>query len=200
MLKRTRVIMLPTNRKSKVFMHNETKVLFARNIDEYNYKSYFQNQHIYIVSDDEITMNDWHINVIQFNDALIDEMPWKPEDEIHLKNLKKYSNYFKKVIASTDTSLGLPSPSNAFIQKYCELNGKIDDINVEYILQHDLRTDNKDQEFKYIPKVSSNNTITIKAIKDSFTRVEVIKILEELYYISQHPYFEGVSEWFNKNY
>jgi hypothetical protein len=91
-----------------------------------------------------------------------------------------------KVIASTDKSLNLPSPSNAFIQKYCEMNGKIDEINVEYI-EVDVTETYAGVEFygetevvigyDEIPKISPDNTITIKPIKNRFNREEVVNIL-----------------------
>jgi hypothetical protein len=36
------------------------------------------------------------------------------------------------VIGTTDESLGLPKPSQAFIEKYCKVGG-IDEVLIEYI-------------------------------------------------------------------
>lgn len=208
MLKQCKVVVLPTNQKAKGreiiydgdifygqaindkwFNSNGTQMLRLNNKSDFAY-------HLYILSDDKIKVGDWAIFPDIKNDVIKNyNLPVKVK-----YNYASNGLYNFKVIASTNSDLKLPSPSNAFIQKYCEMDGRINEINIEYILQHDLRTDDRKKEFQYIPKVSSDNTITIKAIKNSFSRKEVIKILEELYYISEHPNFEGVDQWFNKNY
>jgi hypothetical protein len=87
---------------------------------------------------------------------------------------------------------GLPQPSQAFIEKYCKVGG-IDEVDVEYeyyyegskariIIQNgnDPIIECDDEEFQvklknleYRLKISSDNTINIHPIKDTYTREEV---------------------------
>lgn len=99
----------------------------------------------------------------------------------------------KKIIATTDESLkfgedvpgfikykSLPKPSNEFLRKYCEVGG-IDEVLVEYEYNHDdtvpFPKTVEGQEFKL--KVAPDNTITIKPIKDSWNREEVVELFEK---------------------
>lgn len=98
-----------------------------------------------------------------------------------------YKNDCKVIIASTDESLNLPRPSNEFIRKYCEVNGKIEKVLVEY---EEIFTENSEEyvhstgakgnysTHNYKLKVAPDNTITIYPIeikkKDIFTRKDLI--------------------------
>jgi hypothetical protein len=66
----------------------------------------------------------------------------------------------------------LPQPSQAFIEKYCEVGG-IDKVMVEYYRPKSYSPPLPPLE----PKVNSHNEITIHPIKDSWTREEVEELL-----------------------
>jgi len=111
----------------------------------------------------------------------------------------------KKIIATRDTSLkilcnkcegagwmleckncngegliSLPQPSTSFIQKYIEEYNKgnvITDVMVEYEGIEWL-----DKPLKYFPKINlKDNTITIRPIKNNWTREEVIELCKKAY-------------------
>ena len=66
-------------------------------------------------------------------------------------------------------------PSDSFISKYIEEYNKgnqITDVLVEYKWNGGRAGD-----YKMIPKIDSDNTITIKKVKDSYSREEVINLL-----------------------
>ena len=153
----------------------------------------FKHQHLYIISDDEIKKGDYiyctitnAIEIAKYNhDCLIRD--------------------WKKVIATTDTSLYihqketislpervfyLPQPSQQFIQKFVEEYNKgniITDVLVEYELisneEYFGNTINPDDDVPYFDenlKINpKDNTITIKKVKDSYTREEVDRLLDE---------------------
>ncbi len=111
-------------------------------------------------------------------------------------------SHCKKIISTTDTSLEifdkelsdmhsvkvnilLPEPSQQFIQKYIEeynKNNIITDVLVEYESDFNSCFCTKDicngnncpKKLKINPK---DNTITIKIVKDCYTREEVVKLL-----------------------
>ena len=114
---------------------------------------------------------------------------------------------YREVLATTDTSLialygsdeegyrkmrdGLPQPSKQFIEKYIEEYNKgnvITDILIEYELisneEYFGNTVNPDNDVPYFDeKLKINpkdNTITIKKIKDSYSREEVIELLKDI--------------------
>ena len=101
---------------------------------------------------------------------------------------------YREVLATTDTSLkidnpnydigrlayiNLPQPSQQFIEKYIEEYNKgnvITDILVEYEYLLDDRAVLPYWNLKVNPK---DNTITIKKVKETYTKEELCQILEK---------------------
>jgi uncharacterized protein YbaR (Trm112 family) len=152
----------------------------------------FKHQHLYIISDDKIEEDDYYI---------IDGIP----ELLKNNGLKFIDDYCKKVIATTDTSLRfprknshpnsvwkldgalLPQPSQQFIQKFVEEYNKgniITDVLVEYEKGlnkplHESLRDSSPLDFERLKVNPEDNTITIKKVKDSYTREEVDRLLDE---------------------
>lgn len=187
MLKKAQVIMLPTKNKIngsivKDIM-NEVKLLHIKQKDFCEHED-FEAQHLYIISDDEIKEGDWFINL--FNNVIVQADNWI------------YVSTCKKIIATTNTSLTedkrtyisglmdkpniLPQPSQQFIEKYIESYNRgdvITDVLVEYETNY-LKW--KTSELEKLEdtnklKINSNNTITIKKLKNSWSREEVINLV-----------------------
>jgi hypothetical protein len=199
MLKKQKVVLLPTNEKAEnclwmgtakdSILLNKLSIGFPYGKETHSLKPYY----LYVLSDDKIEQNDW---VFDSRDNTI----------YQIKLSLDGANVIFKVIATTDSSLqikkesrkighltfhnvyvdGLPKPSQSFINKYIEKYNKgeiINEIMVEY------------EEEKYRPGVvdcgsddlwdsgynepdvlkvnSKDNTITIKAVKESWNRAEV---------------------------
>lgn len=193
--KRAKVIMLPTQ-------YNNTQLTLSLGIGEFigstipkgdlctssskGGSNAFRPQHLYIISDDEIKEGDWIY-----------------EPEFNTISKAKYNHdilgdKFKKIIATTDTSLTvkgkltgignwynpLPQPSQQSITKYIESYNKgevITDVLVEYeyIKTPDQVFYSNDVPYGYNKlKVNpKDNTITSKKLKDNWNREEVIDIL-----------------------
>lgn len=144
-------------------------------------------QHLYILSNEEIKEGDWCI-VNQVND--IGDNPIYELGKLS-KIGKRGIHYFnelsicfgeheldrvRKVIATTDESLmntsPYPRPSNEFLKKFCEVGG-INDILVEYE-DYDGVDEKGWLTSKYKTKVAPDNTITIKPIQEKlYTKEEV---------------------------
>ena len=154
-------------------------------------------KHLYFTTDEEIKEGDY---VVQTNFEKSHSSIIKIENEIQKKfaNYKNGSFIKRKIVATTDKSLGLPEPSQAFIQKYCELGG-IDEVDIE------LKSSDLDYFFGDL-KVDSHNTITIHSVKDSWSREELTDILQvyrldyEQYKRSCHygPNQKEIVDWSNK--
>lgn len=126
--KECNVVMLPTKDRSEILITNN-KLLYKGNRMENS----DINQHLYIISDDEIKEGDWCLTPI--------------EEGVQYVIKAKGSNYnklCKKIIATTDKSLelyttkgkgvlvtNLPQPSQSFIKAFVKAGG-IDKVLVEY--------------------------------------------------------------------
>ena len=145
---------------------------------------YFEAQHLYIISDDEIKENNTHF--------------YNPHSgQLHISgNHTDYiainKNGCKKIIATTDVSLGLPQPSQQFIQKYVDEYNKgniITNVLVEYNYFLD---DNGILPYWNLKVNPKDNTITIKKVKDSYTREEVENLI---YSAMTDRCYTTVAEW-----
>ncbi len=192
--KKAKVVMLPTNEPSKIgnlvtYQKRSLAKVIKEGINPIGSTVQFWN--LYIISDDEIKEDDWY-----YDNVVLQIRQWK---SFMIYNKLQH----KKVIATTDTSLDLPQPSQQFIQKYIEEYNKgnvITDVLVEYNCgdshcslfgcQKHLGCKNENiQTVKINPK---DNTITIKKVKDSYTREEVENLI---YSAMKDRCYTTVAEW-----
>ena len=179
MKKQVKVVMLPTEKASDLLLciksYTEHINTPAENSDikgnlrlgygKYVDKEFYQPQNLYLLSDEEIKEGDkpcWCYNSIKNT--------WN-NDIILYQGAMPFYHYkgFKKIIATTDESLGLPRPSNEFLKKYCELGG-IDKVLVEYnegneYLAGIVGNNEIWNTYPNEPKIAPDNTITIYPIK-----------------------------------
>ena len=204
------VVMLPTNEKSlnsvfslrsdKPYLMSEQNSPFKARIYDTKdlYHTYFN---LYIISDDEIKLFDWVYN----NKENIVEQITSKTQLIFVLEENKENQTFKKIIATTDASLGLPQPSQQFIEEFVEEYNKgntIEWVDVEYIcVGYDTSVEGNPNIF--IPKVNSKNEIFIRKIKDSWNREEVIILLEKALAESKEQYSlldrVGINKWIEEN-
>ena len=167
---------------SWMFDKNETgKLIYS----DSNIRIPTQLQHLYIISNDEKpNKGDYYI---------IDNIP----EVLQNNDLVFIDDNCRKVIATTDKSLIieseyksidfgkqcnyflLPQPSQQFIEKYIEEYNKgnvITDVLVEYNYFLDDNSVLPYWNLKVNPK---DNTITIKKLKENYTKEELAQILEK---------------------
>lgn len=210
MFKKCKVVMLPTNEKAKVGADNwylpKTKTLIINNIVS----------HLYITSDEEIKEGDWFIielfKVDGTSDGLHVEQATFIEDVWINKGIiaRRHSGNCKKVIATTDRltidigidSWIIPQPSQSFIEEYVQEYNKgniITDVMIEYSYKGEQH--NEDSTLNtFHPKVNpKDNTITIKKVKDSWTREEVIELLHKKDLYGNCNTDEEFANWIDEN-
>ncbi len=195
--KRVKMVILPTDQSSKLILMSNNKLSLAFS-EMTNVRHGNNKQHLYFLSDEEIKESDWFYSSV--SDTINQcESKYYAGKLIDPKRLK--------IIATTDSSLNLhdnsinnkcfgiqlsgkcshllPQPSVSFIEKYIEKYNKreqITEVIVEY--ESDYAEDDTEcmgdeiEQLKVNPK---DNTITIKPIKDSWNREEVIKFAEKFY-------------------
>jgi len=195
------VVMLPTEKasdKAMIIKRDITNILqctFNNIIGGEHLKGTYQ--HLYFLSDEEIKEGDWVLWNMgnEFQVLKIDVIDY---------TFERQRDECIKIIAATDPMLShnectecrgwgndqkgycsnckgtgngkiFPRPSDSFIKKYCELGG-IDEVMVEYedYLTEELAL--KGSFTNYRLKISPDNTITIKKVKDSWSKEEVIQL------------------------
>jgi hypothetical protein len=204
MFKKAKCILLPTEEESNLFLKSNAvgRIGLECNAKRpiYGIKHLgWTYQHLYIISDDEIKEGDWYLvelfditgkstgnHLEQCNS--IDDV-WVNHSGVELT---RHIGNCKKIIATTDSSLkiiiprhndfdseySLPQLSQSFIEKYITEYNRgqtITEIMVEYIQNFDNRISIYPDVWQ--PKIDKDNTITIKKVKESWNREEIIDIV-----------------------
>ncbi len=196
MWKKCKVVMLSTNKANPLVLNSDGNLEHDEVLSTYGGVT---QQHLYILSDDEIKYDDWCYSE-QFKSVYKESDP----------EFANATNYLWKIVATTDHSLqfaidnnpyvmeihGLPKLPQSFIEHYIQQYNKgniITEVMVEYVdnwyihipsgKYHDdepVKMKGNLGEGDYYLKVNPNNTINIKSLKDSWTREEVIEIIYEV--------------------
>ena len=162
-----KVVMLPTDQPigvsslhktfgkiGKIISYNEgSKSLVSSTKDIISVEE--KRQHIHLLSDEEIQVDDFYIYPdLSGNDVWINK-----------GSILDKSEYVgaMKVVASTDSSLKLPSIPQDFIKEYVESNGEIDEV------------------FLQLYPYCENNTVIISKPKQCWTKDEVISLLNKFH-------------------
>ena len=165
-------------RKQLIFLEDSKGIVKTKN----------KNGHLYVLSNDEIKEGDYCYSY-KMNKIV------KSTCDVS-REANKNIGFWEKVIATTDKTLSqtnrteIPQPSQQFIQKYIEEYNRgniITDVLVEYELisneEYFLNTINPDENVPYFDedlKINPKyNTISIKKAKDSYTKEEVDRMLDE---------------------
>ena len=131
-----------------------------------------KGQHLYFTTDDEIKEGDWCLMFWDGGEVASEPQQYLPENgHVLNRNLRKIiattdsefvnQQYTKEELGYEPIKYGLPQPSKAFIEKYCE-EGGIDEVDVEY-----------NDKGVVLRGRGGERTITIHSIKDSWSREEV---------------------------
>lgn len=210
--KRAQIIALQVNKAKSEYhqivkLHNK-ELHRATNVKSIVSRKNCEYYEMYVVSDDKPINNDWCIHLTTLNISQSNDKD---------NNL---TQGWKKIIATTDTSLFtladcpvrgaasnikyiLPQPSQQFIEKYIESYNKgeiITDVLVEYE-EYDPKgwfTKGKSLLPDILKVNSKDNTITIKKLKDSWNKEEVIKLIEDYSVFDDGTIFTR-NKWINEN-
>jgi hypothetical protein len=161
-------------------------------------------RHLYITSNEEIKSGDKCYNsydgqIWEYRDSPCPMPYWGNKDTL------------KKIIATTDTSLGIALIPEQFINYFIKEYNKgnvIKEVLVEYE-EYEIKQIEWFQEAPYTHKykelkikLNSDNTINIKPIKDSWSREEVVKLLKSMpnfFKISIVEQIELRDKWIKEN-
>lgn len=206
MFKKRKVVMLPTNEKANLVLKNATNQLMILPTGHIgtNRSLLTQPQNLYFLLDEEIKDGDWFVmnGCIVRQCESTNKEPHTIHTVVDSTGSIHHVSVCEKIIATTDTSLtekiemlgtgstyifNLPQPSQSFIEKFVEEYNKgnvITEVMVEYIDEGEedwFGDDYNGEPFwneKIVLKVNpKDNTITIRKMKDSWNREEVIALL-----------------------
>lgn len=190
--------MLPTNEKANLLLTGRNDLYYSSKLSDFSLKEDIDTfQHLYFLSDEEIKKGDWFLP--------ISGIGWLLNIPIQADGEGGYNNeHCKKIISTTDKSLlidykgyeygtgnyyealvYLPKPSTSFIEKYVEEYNK-GNVITEVLVEYETITkrygscsigEGVTMNVEQL-KVSKDNTITIRKVKDSWNRDEVIELLK----------------------
>jgi hypothetical protein len=143
------VVMLPTNEKAIIYTDRHGNLKLHSTESKLPIDSIGSNQHLYITSDDEIKKNDWAYDI-----------DLKRIFQAHKNlNLSHYKHVFKKVIATTDSSIGIKKVWKQTNKKTKPYNIQ---ANIETTKLIDIFLPQLSQSFitKYIEEYNKGNIIT----------------------------------------
>lgn len=180
------VVMLASKKPSLLYIQEDETLYFNISNTKMHLSEHFKPQHFYIVSNEEIKEGDW---VVYENEVIYQNNYGKIGSVIGDEDFIR--KYCKKIIATTDESIGYtdirvspvknfctyPQPSDSFIKNYIKEYNK--GILVEYSKHlseplHEILKSSKPLTHSYSLKVDSNNTITIKKLESElYTREQL---------------------------
>lgn len=178
--KKIQVVMLAKNKATTIFIDitnklNSSSINMTRDID--------LGQHLYFLSDDEIKERDWYLEYDVHGNVIS-----KPKKaDYNLTNewkLKPYSSYCKKIVLSTDKSLGLSEPSQEWIEYFVSEYNKgniITEVIVEYEYLVELEHYNDDGLHINYTEINSKN---------EFVKYHTVKIKDKLVFENNYRHLK----------
>ena len=204
MWKNNHVVMLPTQSKAvrlgQLVIGAGNNLFSSRQSNDIGSLTAYE---LYITSDEEIKEGEYGLDI---RDNKIFKCERVLSNHYEQGVLQFQKSYCKKIIAITDTSLGLPQLPQQFIEKYIEEYNKgnvISDVEVEYDkATYDKWIENGASPVFDTLKVNPDNTINIKPIKDSWSREEVVQLFHKykIYYDGDGSYYKDIlNRWLEEN-
>jgi len=206
---KSKVIMLAVDMKAqmpkdclgKIFVSDDTHVMSVLTDleDVIKANGWFQSkpQDLFICNTQPIETDDYYIDdCLKIRRALTDDSDyWQRRPD------------YVKIIASTDARLGLPCPSQDFLQKYRNEYNKgnaIINVMVEYDYEYIPLSSPSHPKTRNFPIVKFGNTIIIRKAKDTWSREEVLDLLTRCWQQSANKTNDcanekGFSAWVEDN-
>lgn len=161
------IIMLRTEDKSSLHFRLRTCNLVHLSYANVTQTGTTVNQHLYIISDDEIKKGDWVIR------------DWEP---VQISE-DKYLIHDMKIIASTDRQITTkPFISESFVDEYAiafNAGNRINEVEFEMEV---VEIAGSSDGFEFMPKHNTDGSIEIKPVQSrKFTREEILPIIQQAY-------------------
>ena len=184
-----KILMLATNNKSNIVLGKRKTLYNTKDIPNVEFNNVLSPnnwiyQYLYFLSDKKIKKDDWYIDDSNsIRQAITSDEDYWERRKGDKKIIATNNPYLKikEILDKEDTIYHfLPEPSQSFIEKYIEEYNKgniITDVLVEYEY---LLDDNGVIPYWNLKVNPKDNTITIKKLKEAYTKEELYQILENL--------------------
>lgn len=165
----SKIVML-NSKKSNIGIHDGLGLVTAKS-QGWNYITsygYIKAQYLYFLSTDKICEGDWYYE--QENNRIL-----QCKSNIQSDCVTNWEDC-SKIIASTDTFLNLPKPSDSFLQVYIDTYNKgekIEECLIEYEEFIEPVQDGDWNKYTDYKLKITKGEITIRKVKDSWSRKEV---------------------------
>ena len=126
--KQCKVILLPTKNTDTILTLYRNNNELSLNNDRLEYHT---NQHLYIVSNDEIKIGDWFLDMYNLQESGIQKCTAN-----HINSFQRKGISCNKIIATTDKLLLIPTIPKIYLERYIKLYNlgvKESNVSVEYI-------------------------------------------------------------------
>ena len=137
-------------------------------------KEFLKPQHLYFTCDEEFKQDEWVYRIDTKSLWQWKDFHW---ERIGSEDVKQV---VRKVIATTDDSLVLPTIQQDFIKTYVAANGDIDSVELELIIKEPFQT-MAGIEWKYKLKLTENNEVIVV---DNAVRIEGGELISKDGYVS----------------
>jgi hypothetical protein len=199
--KNSRIIRLPIKERAEnCIISDDIKDRLSFSVgyltQAYLNEAYLTAYHMHIISDDKkFKEGDWYIddtNTIR-QSVTSDKDYWSRRPD------------YKKIIASTDSSLDLPKISKSFIEKYISEYNKHNIIG-KVLIEYNTSDDNMDgyvsmfggKEIGVTLNVK-DNCVIIKILKNNYNRDEVIELCKKAIIAGSFSSTFDFDDWVEKN-
>lgn len=179
------VALLPTKKTSSVLWLTPSDKLLHTHVSGSVVFEYTP-QHIYILTDSDVNKGDYYFfrhggeTTINLAEAEVKSVQEWRERGITESRMNE-SLILKRIVATSDESLGLPILPFEFLEQYVTLYNEFDQITEAYVEYEDYQDSiNYHHDiFHNFTRVKRNidNTVNINRGQDTYTRAEVEKIL-----------------------
>lgn len=151
-------------------LKNSAIYIFKNKYKPFDFSSQNIPYHLYIISDENIKINDWVICCGADIDAI------ENNNIFHNAKILQYTGKelgVSKIILSTNPELNLHIPSNSFIEYYCEKCG-IDEVLIEFEMIPISLITPYTEKFSRV-RIAPDNTIPIFVKKDNLDTEQLIR-------------------------
>lgn len=221
------VLLLATNEASRLYkshIDKEKNILGYTSSDPYymqNFGGNTQNQHLYFVNNNEPNIEDWvYVNCSEAQIEEIRQIVGKANDQFLFDDESQiHKDYCKKIEATIDSSIkifggygsgethdeaaiyeSLPQIPETFIQAYIKAYNEgnpITEVQLETSYKGELHNEESFTNTFHV-KLRKDNTVIIHPVK-TYSRSEVIELLELLRSDIPSEYSFGLKDWIEKN-
>lgn len=206
---KVQIVMLPTDKATRLYLYTKDNSLTYYHKPQQGGGNYPEviNQNLYILSDEKIVEGEegwkycFNTNTIlpirHCENGLCKDCKKiiaTTDESVTIKYFSHYSQDLVKVAVYKDK--GLPRPSDAFLKKYCEMNGSIEYAYVE--LEGYKINGMLDEATSWKLKVAPDNTISIRGLRENCTTLEMFDNMQYYMEYCQANDYVTPQDWIEK--